>query len=174
MFLFWIDAKEKSTFSTLFLLHLHIFSPEQALCYFISEFFNHWYWWLIPEATSESHTFIFGSLPCLSQWHHFSSSAVPKLAKAFHSLQQIILLSVRHIFDQTLKKIFFGNRKIGLICCLVVWLRLLQNHIRVSKFNCLLIFLLVLMISSISVVLGWFRTLSIPLPSLHYKFVERP
>ena len=64
--------------------------------------------------------------------------------KAFHSLQQILLLYVWQIFVQTLKrKIFPWVGQIGLIHYPVVFLCLFWNYMIVSKFNCLLLFFLI-------------------------------
>ena len=78
-------------------------------------------WWLLPQATSESHPFIFGSATCLSQLHHFRSSAVPTVAKAFHSLKNILLLSIQWIFVQTLnRKVFIQVGQLEMIYYLVI------------------------------------------------------
>ena len=52
-----------------------IFFRLSKLCviFYLYYFVIHWVWWLLPEATSQSHPFIFGTLPYLSQLYPFSS-----------------------------------------------------------------------------------------------------
>ena len=70
------------------------FSPEQALCCLLSGILvTRWLWCFFPEAISENHTFLFWSLPCLSQLHTLRSSAVRTIKKSHHSLQQLLTLS---------------------------------------------------------------------------------
>ena len=77
------------------------------------------------------------------------------LLKSLHSLKHIFLLYVWKISGQTLKKIVFSElRNLVLICYLVICLCLFQNYLSVRKLNCLLLFLLILLISNIYVVLG--------------------
>ena len=88
--------------------------------------------------------------------------------KSLHYLQQILLLSVWSIFGQTLKKIVSSElSNLGLIHYHVICLCLFQNYLSVSKFNCLLLFLLLMLISNLSVLLGWFWHISMLLPSFH-------
>ena len=88
--------------------------------------------------------------------------------KSLHSLQHLLLLSVCKIFDKTLNKtVFYKLRNLGLINNLMVLLCLFQNYLSESEFNFLLLFLLILLISNISVVLRWFWHLSLILTSLH-------
>ena len=87
--------------------------------------------------------------------------------KAFHSLQQILMLSVCKSFSQTLKILCSRSGQLLLIHYLVNFLCLIINYLSVSKVRCLLLLLLLLIISSISVVLGSFWILSNIFPSLH-------
>ena len=110
MVLFAIAEKEQPEFLTLFPLQLNILSPERALCYLLYGIFViNLFWPFLPEANAESHPFLFGSIPCILQWHPSFSLDVPTSAKALHSLRNILLISVGHIFGQTLKKIFFSE-----------------------------------------------------------------
>ena len=82
--------------------------------------------------------------------------------KSLHFLQQLLLLSVWKSFGQYLKnKVFSELSNLGLIHCIVICLCLFQNSWGVSKLNCLLIFLLILLISNISILLGWFWHISV-------------
>ena len=53
----------------------------------ISIFVINWFWWLLTEATAESHPLFMYQYPCLLQWHTFSSPDVPTVAKSLQSLQ---------------------------------------------------------------------------------------
>ena len=69
--------------------------------------------------------------------------------KALKSLRQLIMLYIRQIFGQTLKrKVFFGVGKLGLIHYLFILLCSFQNYLIVSKLNYLLILLLLSLIFS--------------------------
>ena len=96
--------------------------------------------------------------------------------KALHSLWKILLLFVWKIFCQSSKKkVFLWVGQLGLIHYLAIFLCLFWNYLSVRMFNFLLIFLPILLISGISVVLGWFRLLALLLnmifSSLHYNSV---
>ena len=74
--------------------------------------------------------------------------------KSLHSLQQLLMLSVWNIFGHNLKRtVFYELSNLGLLHYLVIFLCLFKNDLSVSKLNCLLLFLLLLLISNISVVL---------------------
>ena len=86
---------------------------------------------------------------------------------AFQYLQRLLLISVWEIFVQTLKKTFFSElSNLGLIHYLVIFLCLFQNYLSVIKLNCMLLLFLLLLISNLSVLLGWFQNTPRLLPSL--------
>ena len=68
--------------------------------------------------------------------------------KPFHSLWQFILLFIRQIFCTNLK-LFSWKWELVLIHQLVIFLCLFKNNLIVSKLNCLLLFLLILLIFSL-------------------------
>ena len=102
-------------------------------------------WWLLTEATANRYPFIFGSLTFISQRHRFISSDVPIITNEIHSMQHILLLSVKQFSSQTLKKkVFLRVGKMGLIHKFLICLCLIRNYLSVSKLNCLLHFLMIL------------------------------
>ena len=69
------------------------------------------------------------------------------ILKVFNSLIQLLLISVYRVFYQTLKnKAFLWVGQLGLINYLVIFLCLFQKYLSVSKYNGLLLSLLVLLI----------------------------
>ena len=77
----------------------------------------------------------------------FTCCTFSVILKAFCSMLQIILISVWQIFGQTLKnKVFLWVGQLVLIHYLVIFLCLFWNYLSVSKLNCLLLSLLVLLI----------------------------
>ena len=77
----------------------------------------------------------------------FSCCILSVILKAFHSLIQLLLISVWQIFDQTLeKKRFFWVWQLRLIHYLVILLCLFWNYLIVRKSNCLLLSLMLLLI----------------------------
>ena len=127
-------------------MQLHIVYLIKLWVIFYVFFVIYWFWWFLPEATSESHTFLFVSLPVLSQLHHFCYSAVTTVSKALHFLWQIIMLYVRNFLSGNKEASFLGVGKLGLIHYLVIFLCLFWNCLSVIKLNCLLLFLLILII----------------------------
>ena len=70
------------------------------------------------------------------------------LLKALQFMWHLLLISVWQIFSQILKNsVFLRVGQLGMIHYLVICLCLFQNYLSVSKLNCLLLFLLVLLIS---------------------------
>ena len=166
--LFEIYEKDKSAFSNFLPLQLHLFSTEQDFCYPIYIFFNSFILGVASWSNCWKSSFFWGSIPCLSQWHRFCFLVVPVVSKALQSLQKILLISVWHTFGQTLKKrVFLGVGVLRMINYLVILLCLPQNYLIVSKLNFMLVFLLVLIISSLYGVLRWFWLLSLVLSYLH-------
>ena len=66
--------------------------------------------------------------------------------KALQYLRNILLVSVEKIFGETIKKLFIGVGQLELIHYPVIFLCLFRNYLIVSKLNCLLLFLLLLLI----------------------------
>ena len=105
---FEIDEMEKYSLSTsISTAAAYLIDWASFKLSYIWIFVTPWFYWLLPEATAENHPFLFESIPCLSKWHPFKFSDVTTVAKALHSLWQIIMMSVWHNFGQTLKKLFF-------------------------------------------------------------------
>ena len=155
-----IYAKEKLAFATLFLPHLHLFHLIKlwvssiwifcnSLILVVSPWSNFWKssfsFWINPlyfKMTS------FSFFSCSNRWKSTLLSTVYYSAIFFAD------------FVQTLKKkVFLEVGQLVLIQYLVSFLKKLRNYLSENKLNCLLLFLLRLLISSLFFVLGCFHLL---------------
>ena len=144
------------------------FLPDQALGYILCFFCNllilvvsTWsnFWKSYFSFCITPWSFTITSLLLFSCYNCFKSTSL-----SVTDYSDIYLAS----FCKTLKKeSFLRVGKPVLICYLFICLCLFRNHLSVSKLNFLLLFLPFLLISSLSVVLGWFRLLSLFFTSLH-------
>ena len=76
-------------------------------------------------------------------------------------------IRLEDFWSESKEETFLWVEQLGLIHYLVICLCLFQKYLSVRKLNFLLLFLLLLLNSNLSVVLGWFRHIYLLLPSLH-------
>ena len=139
-FPFDISSKEQYSFLNLLSAATESFLPDKDLCYLLSGFFViNLFWWLLPEATYEIHTFLFGSLPCLSQLHPYFLQMFQLLKKYFTLCGSFFFQFLADFLSDSKEKVFRGVWQLGLIHYLVICLCLFRNYLSVSELNCLLI-----------------------------------